>query len=95
MVKPLLSYEVTHEFAGRMYESVDIRRAIETGEIKTISDVLSFVMASARKYESDLREQGSFDGQRILTREEFEAMARDTEQHLMLAAMDASSATPQ
>ncbi|BBA45244.1 hypothetical protein BCCH1_77550 (plasmid) [Burkholderia contaminans] len=52
-------------------------------------------MASARKYESDLREQGTFDGQRILTREEFEAMARDTEQHLILAAMDASSATPQ
>jgi hypothetical protein len=90
-----LSDEDLHEFAGRMYECVDIRRAIEGGELKTIAEVLSFVNASAEKLESLLRGESVFEGMRIITREEFDAMARDVEQHLRLADFDVSAATPQ
>ncbi|MDO5948068.1 hypothetical protein [Burkholderia cepacia] len=90
-----MSEAVKDELAGRMYECVDIRRAIESGEFTTIEDVLSFVIESAGKLESVLRGEGVFDGLRILTREEFEAKARDVEQYLRLAEFDPSGAIPQ
>jgi hypothetical protein len=36
-----------HEIAGRMYEVVDIQRAIEDGNLETINDVLKHVKQSA------------------------------------------------
>lgn len=36
-----------HEMAGRMYEALDIARAIESGQVKTIDEVLSLVQTSA------------------------------------------------
>lgn len=36
-----------HEFAGRMYEALDIQLAIESGQLKTLDDVLQAVKDSA------------------------------------------------
>ncbi|EPD1261293.1 hypothetical protein ACR6BF_004238 [Enterobacter hormaechei] len=36
-----------HEMVGRMYEALDIARAIESGQVKTIDEVLSLVQTSA------------------------------------------------
>ncbi|EMT0530668.1 hypothetical protein WMB34_004311 [Enterobacter kobei] len=36
-----------HEMAGRMYEALDIARAIESGQVKTIDEILSLVQTSA------------------------------------------------
>jgi len=93
MTKSGMSDEVQQKFAGRMYELVDIRRGIESGDLKTVADVLSFVIESAEKIESGLRGEGVLDGFRILLKEEFDARAREVEQHLTLAALDASAAT--
>lgn len=36
-----------HEIAGRMYQALDIARAIEDGQIKTVEEVLTLVKTSA------------------------------------------------
>ncbi|HFS7477191.1 TPA: hypothetical protein ACH1PF_004854 [Enterobacter cloacae] len=38
-----------HEIAGRMYEALDIARAIECGQVKTIDEILALVNTSAIK----------------------------------------------
>lgn len=35
------------EIAGRMYEALDIARAIESGQVKTLDEILSLVNDSA------------------------------------------------
>ncbi|EGU3395827.1 hypothetical protein H3J60_004555 [Salmonella enterica] len=36
-----------HEIAGRMYQALDIARAIEDGQVKSIEEVLTLVKTSA------------------------------------------------
>ncbi|EFN0763328.1 hypothetical protein RVX52_003819 [Enterobacter cloacae] len=36
-----------HEIAGRMYEALDIARAIECGQVKSIDEILALVNTSA------------------------------------------------
>lgn len=43
------------QLAGRMYECVDIRRAIERGEFKTLNDVLAHVTERGSALDAKLR----------------------------------------
>lgn len=44
-----------HEMAGRMYEALDIQRAIESGQLNAIEDVLQAVKRSAASLDSLLK----------------------------------------
>lgn len=52
------------ELAGRMYECVDIETAIESGQFKTVGEVLDAVKARSAAIDKTLREAGAFGGRR-------------------------------
>lgn len=52
--------EEAAQFYGRMLESVDIERAIESGQFKTLDDVLVNVRARAAAIDANLRRAGFY-----------------------------------
>ncbi|WP_454912940.1 hypothetical protein [Variovorax gossypii] len=60
--KALSNPDEAHELYGRMLESIDIERAIESGQFKTLDDVLVNVRASAAAIDADLRRAGFYSG---------------------------------
>lgn len=57
---------------GRMMECCDIQMAIESGQFKTVDDVLEAVKATAKNLQKELGECEFFKGNRTIPREEFE-----------------------
>lgn len=76
------------QMAGRMYECVDIQTAIESGDLKTIGDVLTFVAARSNAINQMLKNSGAFNNVRRLTEAEFHAAETEVDQHVFLAGLD-------
>lgn len=68
-----------NQLYGRMMECCDIERAIESGQFKTLSDVLEAVKASAKNLETELGECNFFKGNRSVPFEEFDLIAAQYE----------------
>ncbi len=84
----MLSESEISELAERMYECVEIQCAIESGQFKTLEDVLEAVKARSAAIKNRLRDAGAFDG--VLTPTEFEEMARQADEQMFLAGLNAS-----
>jgi hypothetical protein len=63
--------EDAHQYYGRMMECCDIERAIETGQFKTLQDVLAAVKLSANHLQTELKTFGFFENTHAISREEF------------------------
>jgi len=85
--------EDANELFGRMYESIDIQIAIESGQLKTLEDVLSAVKARSNAIQRELELAGA-QMARSVSMEEFEQREKDVVQHMTLAGFDASGQAP-
>ena len=68
---------------GRMMECCDIEMAIESGQFKTLNDVLEAVKATAKNLRKELGECDFFKGSRSVPFEEFELVAAQYEANLV------------
>lgn len=80
--------EEADQLNGRMMEDCDIQMAIESGQFKTLDDVLLFTAARAESIQAELRKHGYLG--RSITREEFEEAARSVDHHMQLVQFDIS-----
>lgn len=72
-----------NQLYGRMMECCDIEMAIESGQFKTINDVLEAVKATATNLQNELGECDFFKGNRSVPFEEFELVAAQYEADLV------------
>lgn len=72
------------EMVGRMYECLDIQQAIDSGQFKSLEEVLEAVKARSAGIGATLREAGAFKGVRRLTASEFQEKVKEVDQHLVL-----------
>lgn len=68
-----------NQLYGRMMECCDIELAIESGQFKTIDDVLEAVKSSAQNIQKELMGCEFFKGNRSVPFEEFELVAAQYE----------------
>lgn len=72
-----------NQLYGRMMECCDIEMAIESGQFKTIEDVLEAVKSSAQNIQQSLISCDFFKGNRSVPSEEFELVAAQYEANLV------------
>jgi len=72
-----------NQLYGRMMECCDIERAIETGQFKTLADVLEAVKARAKNLNKELCSCNFFKGNRSKPFEAFELVAAQCEANLV------------
>lgn len=94
-LKTILSKNEIGELAERMYECVEIQCAIESGQFKSLEDVLEAVKARSVAIGNRLREAGAFDEVRSLIPAEFEEKLRQVNEYMFLVGLNASELTRQ
>lgn len=74
-----------NQLYGRMIACCDIERAIESGQFKTLREVLDAVKASAEHLNSELLRHGFFEGGQSVPIEEFELSVAQYESNFIVS----------